>query len=170
LRIEAFVAIYQYMKNKLPTLILLPIAAVAILSSGCQAPSQAGMVYSRSEAQTPLTVHYGTVIKAAQVQIQDEETGTGAAIGAIVGGIIGSTIGGGDGKKLATTGGVLAGAAAGSAIEQAGKTKVALEVEVELDDGRLMVIVQELDPNLQLYPGARVRVIESGYGRYRVRN
>lgn len=151
-------------------MILPSVLAPSVLFTGCETTSQAGMVYSRSEAQTPLTVHYGTVIQVAQVQIAAEETGTGAAIGAIVGGIIGSTIGGGDGKKLATTGGVIAGAAAGSAIEQNRNTKTALEVEVELDDGRLMVIVQELDPALQLYPGARVRVIESGYGRYRVRN
>lgn len=157
--------------QRVTPLLLIPAAIAPMLSfTGCESTSQAGMVYSHSEAQTPLTVHYGTVIQVAQVQIETEETGTGAAIGAIVGGIIGSTIGGGDGKKLATTGGVIAGAAAGSALEQARNTKTALEVEVELDDGRLMVIIQELDPNLQLYPGARVRVIESGYGRYRVRN
>lgn len=141
-----------------------------LLSTGCETTSQAGAVYSRSEAQTPLIVHYGTVLNVAEVQIETEQTGTGAALGAIVGGIIGSTIGGGDGKKLATTGGVIAGAAAGSALEKSTNTKTAVEVEVELDDGRLMVIVQEIDQSLQLYPGARVRVIESGYGRYRVRN
>lgn len=155
---------------KQPLIIALILSPLILLLTGCETTSQAGAVYSRGEAQTPLIVHYGTVLNVAQVQIESEETGAGAAIGAIVGGIIGSTIGGGDGKKLATTGGVIAGAAAGSAIEKSSNTKTAVEVEVELDDGRLMVIVQEVDQSLQLYPGARVRVIESGYGRYRVRN
>lgn len=144
--------------------------ALAGLMAGCQTSSQAGKVYSRGEAQTPLEVHYGTVLNVDEVRIEAEETGAGAAIGAIVGGIVGSTIGEGSGRTLATTGGAIVGAATGSAAEKMRGTKKALEIEVELDTGRIMVIVQEVDENFTIQPGDRVRVIESGYGRYRVRD
>jgi outer membrane lipoprotein SlyB len=114
-----------------------------------------------------MQVYYGTVLSVADVTIESQETGAGAVGGGVVGGIVGSTIGGGRGKKLATTAGALAGAAAGSAAEKARGKKPGVEVEVELDDGRLMVIVQEKDDEYAV--GDRVRVVQAGDGSMRVR-
>ncbi len=144
------------------------IAAIAVLATGCQTTSQGSRTYTRGEAQKPLQVTYGTVMSVAEVTIETEETGAGTLVGAVVGGIVGSTIGGGDGRKLATAGGVLVGSAAGSATEKGMGKKPALEIEVELENGEIMVVVQEKDD--VFHPGDRVRVIETSYGRMRVRH
>ena len=133
----------------------------------CQAPSQGGRTYSRDQAQRPLEVYYGTVLNVADVQIQGRESGAGATGGAIVGGIVGSTIGSGRGRRLATTGGAVAGAAAGSAAEQSRAIRPGIEIEVELDDGRIMVVVQEKDDEFAV--GDRVRLVTAPDGTYRIR-
>ncbi len=149
----------------------LKIVVVAFLltfvMTGCQSTSQGSKTYTRGQAQTAMQVYYGTVLSVADVTIAREETGVGAIGGAVVGGIIGSTIGSGSGKKLATTGGALAGTAAGSAAEKGAGKKAGLEVEVELDDGRIMVIVQEKDDEYAV--GDRVRIVQARDGTMRVR-
>lgn len=133
---------------------------------GCQT-SQGSKTYTPGQAQTPLTVYYGTVLKVSEVMIQSQQTGAGAVGGAIVGGVIGSTVGSGRGRKLATTAGALGGAAAGNAVEGSAAQKPALEIEVEMDDGRVLVIVQEKDDEFAV--GDRVRLIKSQDGKYRIR-
>jgi outer membrane lipoprotein SlyB len=153
------------MKSGLKLLIL--ILSLTLIVVGCQTTSQGSKTYTRQQAQRALTVYSGTVLKVAEVQIQAETTGGGAVVGGVAGGVVGSTIGSGRGSRLAATAGALAGAAAGSAAEKAKATKPALEIEVELDDGRLMVIVQEKDDEFKV--GDRVRLIESTDGTMRVR-
>ena len=153
------------MKMRWQVNVLLVFAAIVLL--GCQAPSQGSRTFTRDQAQRPLTVYFGTVLQVSEVQIQGQESGAGTIGGAIVGGIVGSTIGGGRGRTLATTGGALAGGAAGSAAERARATRPGLELEVELDDGRLMVIVQEKDDEFVV--GDRIRLITAPDGTFRVR-
>ncbi|MFZ0242789.1 MAG: glycine zipper 2TM domain-containing protein [Desulfobacterales bacterium] len=144
---------------------ILVLAFIALI--GCQTTSQGGRTYTRGQAQQPLTVFNGTILRVSDVQIQGNQTGVGAVGGAVVGGIVGSTIGGGRGRTLATTGGALAGAAGGSAIEQRRATRPGLEIEVELDDGRILAIVQEKDDDFVV--GDRVRLISAPDGTFRVR-
>jgi len=143
------------------------VLSLTLVVIGCQTTSQGSKTYTRGQAQTALTVYYGTVLKVAEVQIQAETTGVGAVGGGVVGGIVGSTIGSGRGSTLAATAGALAGAAAGSAAEKARATRPALEIEVELDDGRLMVVVQEKDDEFAV--GDRVRLLQSPDGKMRIR-
>ena len=150
-----------------PVFYIIPLVIVSLIASGCRT-SQGSKTYSRDDAMKVQEVYYGTVLNVAPVKIEAEQSGIGTVIGAVVGGVVGSTIGGGDGRKLATVGGAAAGAAAGSAAEKATGTKDAWELEVELDDGRIMVIVQEADDVFHV--GDRVRVIQGKYGRYRVRH
>lgn len=140
---------------------------VVMVVIGCQAPSQGGRTYTRDQAQRPLQVFYGTVLQVSDVQIQGKESGAGAIGGAIVGGIVGSTIGSGRGRTLATTGGALAGSAAGSGAEQARATRPGLEIEVEMDDGRILVVVQEKDDEFAV--GDRIRLVTTPDGTYRIR-
>jgi len=140
---------------------------LASVTMGCQTTSQGSKTYTRGQAQTALTVYYGTVLKVGEVQIQAETTGAGAVGGGVVGGIVGSTIGSGRGRTLAATAGALAGAAAGSAAEKSRATRPALEIEVELDDGRLMVVVKEKDDEFAV--GDRVRLLQSPDGKMRIR-
>jgi outer membrane lipoprotein SlyB len=140
---------------------------LTFVMAGCQSASQGSKTYTRGQAQTAMQVYYGTVLAVADVTIAREESGAGGIGGAVVGGILGSTIGSGRGRKLATTGGALAGAAAGSAAEKSAGQKAGLEIEVELDDGRLMVIVQEKDDEFAV--GDRVRIVQARDGTMRVR-
>ena len=147
--------------------ILASCTALALLTTSCAGPSQGSKVYTRGQAQQPLQVFSGTVLKVEEVAIQAQETGRGATAGAIAGRAIGSNVGKGRGNDLAKTGGVLLGAKAGSAAERNSGTKPALEIEVELDDGRLMVIVQEKDDEFAV--GDRIRVVQDRAGTMRVR-
>ena len=152
------------MKSK--TNIIIILVGFALSLWGCQT-TQGSKTYSPGQAQTALEVYYGTVLKVAEVTIQSEQTGAGAVGGAIVGGVIGSTVGSGRGRKLATTAGALGGAAAGNAVEGSASQKAGLEIEVEMDDGRILVVVQEKDDEFAV--GDRVRLIKSPDGTYRIR-
>lgn len=63
----------------------------------------------------------GTRVVCKNVEVQknskDPNRIAGTATGAVIGGLIGNQIGGGNGKKLATVGGAVAGGAAGRTIQ-----------------------------------------------------
>jgi outer membrane lipoprotein SlyB len=145
------------------------IIGTALLMAGC-ATNQGSKTYTRDQAQHAQTVQYGTVLAAADVTIEDKETGVGAVGGGVVGGILGHVAVGSSGPNTKLVGsavGALAGLAAGSAAEKMRAKKQAVELEVKLDDGRTMVIVQEKDD--QYAVGEKVRVITSSDGVMRVR-
>lgn len=143
------------------------IVAASVALSGCEAPRQGSRTFTADQAQMALQSFPAIVLRVSEVQIQHEERGIGAAMGAGLGGVAGSTIGQGRGTRLATAGGVAAGAAIGSAAAQARNTRPAWELEVELDDGRIMVVVQEQDD--EFAAGDHVRVIQARDGSFRVR-
>lgn len=136
------------------------------LVTGC-ASSRSGKVYSRDEARTAQYVYYGTVLRVEEVTIEGSQSGVGAVSGGVLGGVVGNAIGGGSGRVIATAAGAVGGMLAGAATEKAVTTKSALEIEVELDDGRLMVVVQEDDS--QYVVGDRIRLISGSGGTWRVR-
>lgn len=139
---------------------------LAIMTAGCST-TQSGKVYSSSQAQRPLEVYYGTIIELRQVTIQHKNSGAGSVIGGVAGGILGSTIGSGRGRTLASVGGALAGMAAGTAAEKQIGTRPAIEFTIELDNGRLMAVVQEEDAFYRV--GDRVRLLKADDGTWRVR-
>jgi outer membrane lipoprotein SlyB len=134
--------------------------------AGC-GTTQSGQVYSSGQAQRSLSVYYGTIIELRQVTIQDKTSGGGAVLGGVAGGVLGSTIGSGRGRTLATVGGALAGMAAGNAVEKKAGTKPAIEFTIELDNGRMMAVVQEDGAYYRV--GDRVRLLQGGDGTWRVR-
>ena len=146
--------------------IVLIIALALPVVTGC-ASSRSGKVYSRDQARTAQQVYYGTVIRVEEVTIEGREGAVGGIAGGVIGGFLGNTIGGGSGKGLATAAGAVGGMVAGSAAEKAATTKAGLEIEVELDDGRMMVVVQEKDD--QYAAGDRIRMIAGSGGTWRVR-
>ena len=142
------------------------VAVAAFLGAGC-ATSQGSKTYTRGQAQQALSVYYATVLRVADVKIETEPSGVGVVAGGVAGGVAGSTIGHGRGSTLGAVAGAVGGAAAGAVIEKTMGTRSALELEVEIDDGRIMVIVQEKDDEFMV--GDRVRVLQSPDGRLRVR-
>ncbi len=152
--------------NLYKKLALLSILGALFIFSGC-GTSQSGRVYNQGQAQTSMSVYYGTIIELREVTIEGSNSGAGAVIGGVAGGLVGSTIGSGRGRTLATVGGALAGLAAGSAVEKGARTKPATEFTIELDSGRMMAVVQEQDGYYRV--GDRVRLLQAGDGTWRVR-
>lgn len=145
--------------------IILVMAVSLGLAAGC-ASSRSGNVYSRHDARQVQVVDYGVVDSVRPVMIEGTRSPFGTLAGAIIGGIIGSTIGSGSGRTLATTIGAVAGGAAGTAMEEEATRRNGLEIEVSLDSGENLVIVQEAD--IDLRPGDRVKVLTARDGSARV--
>ena len=152
------------MKHKTMMVIAL---GVAVMMSGCMS-SRSGRMYSRSEARRAQTVENGTVERVERVTIEGTKTPIGAVAGGVMGGVLGSAVGGGSGKRIATAAGALGGAAAGAAGEEALTRKAGLEIQVKMDSGNTVVVVQEADEVFA--PGERVRVITTADGTKRVRH
>jgi outer membrane lipoprotein SlyB len=140
---------------------------VVFLLSACATQSRSGKVYSSDEARRTHSVYYGTILRVEDVTIEGRTEGVGTLAGGAMGGVLGSAVGGGSGRAIATVGGAILGGIAGSAIEKDVTTKAALEIEVELDNGELLVIVQERDAQYNV--GDRVRVLRDARGTARVR-
>jgi len=143
---------------------------VGLGTSGCETTSQGSKTYTRGQTQRAQSVQYGTILAVADVTIEAEQSGAGAVGGAVVGGILGHAVTGRSGsntKRVGATLGAAAGAAAGAAGEKAVGTKAGVELEVELDDGRIFVLVQEKDDEYDV--GDKVRVITGTDGTMRVR-
>jgi outer membrane lipoprotein SlyB len=147
-------------------LTVLAIAGTLFAVAACGS-SQGSKTYSRREAQQQQQVYEGTVLRVENVTIEGESTALGAVGGGFLGYALGSAVGGGSGNRIAKTAGAVGGVAAGSAVEKNARTSAGLEIEVELDNGDLVVVVQEKDDEFMV--GDRVRLIRAPNGVVRVR-
>jgi len=140
-------------------------AATMITIAGCA--SSSSNVYTYDQTMRAQTVDTGTVESVKSIIIQASNPPiVGGAVGGVTGGVLGSTVGGGHGRDVATIVGALAGAALGAAIEREAGTKNGLEIVVNLDSGRTIVVVQEAD--VPMYPGDRVRILTAPDGTTRI--
>lgn len=152
------------MMNKLAAIHLVVLFMMTL--SGC-ASSPSGKVYSRDQARTSHSVYYGTILRVEEVTIEGTQTGAGTLGGGALGGVAGSGVGSGTGRGLAIVGGAILGAIAGSAAEKGATTEVGVEIEVELDNGEIIAVVQEKDDEYRV--GDRVRILKDSHGTTRVR-
>lgn len=83
----------------------------------------------------PACQHCGTVESVTPIAAEGKPSGAGAVAGAVLGGLLGNQFGGGDGKTLATIGGVLGGAYAGNTVEKRMNQQTSYRVLVRMDDG-----------------------------------
>ena len=88
----------------------------------------------------------------------DQSIGAGTVAGAVVGGLVGNQIGHGCGRKAATLLGAVGGGYVGHQIESQTRTENVFEVEVRMEDGRVLSFAQQ--PNSAWRVGDRVRVID----------
>ena len=153
------------MRTFVGSLIALLLAAGLLV--GCFPESRSGNVYTRDQARTSQSVNYGTILRIDLVTIEGTQTGMGTVAGGAMGGALGSAVGGGSGRTIATVGGAIVGGIAGSAIEKGATTVQGVELEVQLDNGELLVVVQENDAVYKV--GDRIRVIRDSQGTTRVR-
>lgn len=133
--------------------------AAAVLA-GC-ASSKSGDVYTRDQARHEMTVRRGVVESVRVVSLEGTKSPVGTAAGAVVGGVAGSAVGRGKGSIVGAVVGAVAGGLAGSAIEEGVTRKQALEITVDLDSGRSIVVVQEGTPD-EFRAGDQVRVVSGG--------
>ena len=122
----------------------------ALMIGGC-ANTMSAPTVSESDAQRVLTYETGTVTAVRGVVIKDN--GGGALLGAVTGAVLGHMVGGGRGKDLATLGGGLVGAYAGS---QAGSAN-AQELTVKLDNGKGNIVV--VAKGVRFNVGSRVKIV-----------
>lgn len=145
---------------------LLIIATLPFFFVSCAQDSLTGNSYSRNEAGRAQDVRTGRITSIRGVEIEGNSTG-GTLVGAAAGGLLGNQIGSGSGRTAATVGGALVGGAVGSHAGKAVTAKQGLEIQVKLDDGGSISVVQEADKNESFSQGDRVRVLSNG-GRTRV--
>ena len=141
--------------------ILLSIAVIPFFFASCAQQSLTGDAYSRGEAGQAQTVHRGTISSIRNVKIEGSSTG-GTVLGAVAGGLLGNQVGSGSGRRAATVGGAAAGGIAGSHIGKEVTSRPGLEIQVDLDKGGSVSIVQQVNPREPFAVGDRVRVLGGG--------
>ena len=142
--------------------------AAALLLAGCA--SQTGHSFTSDQTRRANVVHMGTITHLNAAYIENNPTGLGALGGAVVGGVVGSTMGRSTGRLLMTLGGSIIGALAGTGVEKGLNSKDGLEITVQMDDGEVISVVQELgDEERSFVEGDRVRVLRESGGSARVR-
>ena len=134
--------------------------------TGTGVPQASANGYTVSGAQSVQAVQLGTVLAVRPVEIAGQGSGIGAIGGALAGGAIGHQVGNGNGQKLATVMGALAGLMGGQALEGSAAKEAGLLVTVRLDGGQVLAITQAAD--VQLAVGERVQVLAGRDGKARV--
>ena len=131
----------------------------AFIATGCaNTDIFSGDVYSADQAKEARSVSYGTILSVRPVKIQADNQGIiGTVGGGALGGIAGSAIGGGRGQASATGVGAIAGAVAGSKIEEKASQVNGAELTIRKDDGQEIVVVQKSDNSF--IAGRRVRIV-----------
>lgn len=139
------------------------VSALVVLSVfGC-AKSPGQSIYEARNVGKSAVLNYATVISSRSIDIVGRQTGTGGAIGAAVGASAGSGFGSGSGSLVGVGVGLVAGALIGAALEQDASDRKGVEYTVELDNGILMSLAQELPETGQLFQsGDRVIMQTSG--------
>ena len=137
--------------------------ALCLGIAACAGPSSSPDVYSRSQARTPYTTQFGEVTRVRDVRIEGEASGLGSFGGYMVGSAVAGEAT--DSVVGAVVGGI-AGAVAGQAVEKAATGEMGLEIEVLLDKGDLLTIVQS--NAIHFKPGDKVKVLRRGDREARV--
>lgn len=139
-------------------LITLCFAAVLALSACTNSTSG---TYSGRDVGQVIETSEGTVVSSRLVEVRGgENSNTGALAGAAVGATTGAVVAKGQSASIAAgvIGGLI-GAGAGYLIEESARSREGIEYVVQMDDGRVVTIVQNRDPEEQpLQDGERVLV------------
>ncbi|OOF40216.1 hypothetical protein BKK47_05125 [Rodentibacter mrazii] len=135
------------------------VVAVTFGITGCaNTDIFSGDVYSADQAKEARSVSYGTLVSVRPVKIQADNQGViGTVGGGVLGGVAGNAIGGGRGQAIATAVGAIAGAMAGSKIEEKASQVNGAELVIKKDDGKSIVVVQKADP--KFVAGKRVQIV-----------
>ncbi len=137
--------------------------ALCALLLACSGPSTHPDVYSRKQARQPYATFYGEVTAVRRVTIEGEHSWVGSWGGYIVGAqVAGEATNSGVGAAL----GGVAGAVVGQSMEKSATTETGLEIQVKMDKGELLTVVQS--DAIPFAPGDRVKVLRRGNSEARV--
>lgn len=143
----------------------LPLLLVPFFFASCAQESLTGDTYQRGEVGGQ-NVRSGRITSIRNVTIEGGRA-AGGILGGVAGGFLGNQVGSGSGRTAATIGGAAVGTAAGTHAQQAIDSRPGLEIQVRLDGGGSISVVQEVNRNETFSVGDRVRVLDGG-GRMRV--
>ncbi|ADC73095.1 15 kDa peptidoglycan-associated lipoprotein (plasmid) [Thioalkalivibrio sp. K90mix] len=149
---------------------LVIVVLASLVMVGCANTPIGSGDYSVNQARTPGTVVNGTVTDIRSVRVQEDsragQRGTiGAIAGAAAGAAVGNQVSDGATRRIAQTAAAAAGSAIGSRADQRMAQQQGLELQVELEDGRQVVVTQGVDQSFGV--GQPVRLIRHG-NTYRV--
>ena len=135
-----------------------------ILLAALAACSQPGQNrYGYQDVGQATALEFGTIVSVRKVDIQGQNTGTGALVGGLAGMGGGAYVGNGTGSLWAAAAGALAGAVIGGIAEQAASDHQGYEYVIVLKNGRTVSMVQNaVEGDEVLHKGQRVAVQESG--------
>lgn len=143
--------------------------SVLLLLGGC-AKNLSPDDYSESDAGAAVETYRGTILSVRTIKVKGgdrlEDNKIGLIGGGLAGGILGSQLGKGRGSSVGAIAGVAAGALGGSMLEQKMKTQDGLEYTVQLTNGRILSVVQNM--GVPMTAGQKVLVLVNPRGRSRV--
>lgn len=147
-----------------PTLIIFSLG-VAVAMTGCTTRPTSGPVYSPWQLNTALKTQTGTVLSIRKVTIAGTSSPTGRWAGGAIGGGVGSLAGRGYTRVAAAGIASGVGMIVGPEIEKMITAKPGLEITVKLDNGDIIVVIQEEDFS---YRDGDIVTVLSGRGYTRV--
>ncbi|MGF1723291.1 glycine zipper 2TM domain-containing protein [Photobacterium nomapromontoriensis] len=121
--------------------------------------------YNRNQARTVNQVVFGHVDSVHYISQQEvtasRRNGWETLLGGVIGGLIGHQFGDGTGREVATVIGAVAGA--GIAHERQPTQTIThyrlVEILIKAEDGRLIDVIQDVDPNMVFQRGDDVRIL-----------
>jgi len=149
-------------------LLTLLLSTFLVACAGTNPYGNASETYTTSEANQPMRVSTATVIDVQAVTIDSEGNYIGKIAGGLLGGIAGSSVGGGRGSSAAAVAGAVIGGIVGKKADELYNKANGVQVTVQMANGRVESIVQEVNPNAIFRIGDHVKVIESATSKTRV--
>jgi len=142
------------------TLKRLNVILILIIGSACSMADYKPESISKYQAGEIETVILGTIIQLEPVVIEGNRD-LGAAAGAAVGADLGS-----DNDKAPVAAGVigaLIGSAVGGEIGSRVNEKRAVELTIQLENEKIISIVQEVSEKYSFFEGQKVKIVKSNY-------
>lgn len=141
--------------------LLAALLALALCAGGCGRKS-----FPDGDIRSVEGTYYGTVLDVAEVVVEEDPSMAGPVAGAALGGMLGSQFGAGTGRWLLTAAGVAVGAETGRDLQK--RRYSALQITMELDNGKILMVVQGFDE--YFVKGDKVRILHMGDGRAKVQH
>ena len=123
-------------------------AAIAVAGvTACTSPTTSGTIYTHGQTMTASHVQHGTITSVRNVEVRatngNDDAVAGALLGGVVGALAGDQFGKGNGNKIMTGVGAIAGASIGSNMSKNASRAFSQEWIVKLDSGSSIAIVQQ---------------------------